>query len=272
MVDKEMKGDYEVIKGIIEGEKKQRSIYFIYSQITNNEHQIKFKVKDKKFKAFESNLKYNKKDIPNAQNTIFEISFNLEKDFLKFKLEMVTNDNKRFVSQKEYLIRKDKDLFIYNLEFKDYHERNWYTLYIYNKIDKAPEKKQLTMMEQFSIFSNYLNEKGLAKIEKGSTKETLVNDSISILTKKKDNFDFDLFLGLFREIYFYSSIKRLLTIFNIKKININKNIDPKLYEKILQVVLNKPILLLKNLDNNENLEKYFMMFQLYFLKILIKNF
>ena len=243
MVNKENKGDNEVMKGVIEGEKKQRSIYFIYSQIKNNKCQIKFKVKEEKYKAFESNLKYKKKDIPNDQNknlvTIFEISFYLEKTLLKFYLEMSTNDNKRFVSQEEYSLKKDKDLFIYNLEFKGY---------------KAPEKKQLTMMEQFSIFSNYLNEKGIAKIEKGSTKETLVNDSIAILTKNKNNFDFDLFLGLFREIYFNSSIKRLLTIFNIKKINFNKkNIDPKKYEKILKIVLNKPINLLKNLDNNENL-------------------
>ncbi len=65
MVNKENKGDNEVMKGVIEGEKKQRSIYFIYSQIKNNERQIKFKVKEEKYKAFESNLKYKKKDIPN---------------------------------------------------------------------------------------------------------------------------------------------------------------------------------------------------------------
>ena len=173
---------------------------------------------------------------------------------------MYTIDKKTFISQED---RKDKDLFIYNLEFKNYVENNWL---FFNKEVKAPEKKKLTMMEQFSIFSKYLNEKGLAKIEKGSTKEILVNDSIAILTKNKNNFDFDLFLGLFREIYFYSSIKRLLIIFNIKKININKNIDPKLYEKILKVVLNKPILLLKNLDNNENLEKIFYDVSVIFFK------
>ena len=167
---------------------------------------------------------------------------------------MYTNEKKRFNSQEDYSIKKNKDLFIYNLEFKGYIENNWL---FFNKEVKAPEKKQLTMMEQFSIFNKYLNEKGLAKIEKGSTKEILVNDSIAILTKNKTNFDFDLFLCLFREIYFYSSIKRLLTIFNIKKISINKKIEPKLYEKILKVVLNKPNLILKNLDGNENLERIF---------------
>ena len=257
---------YEVIEGVIEG--KQRSIYFIYSQSKNNIYQINFKPKEDKVDIKELNLKYDKKDIDNAQNknivTIFEISFSLKKSLLKFYLEMYTIDKKKkFDSQEEYIIKKDKDLFIYNLEFKGYVEKNWF---IFKNDVKPPDKKQLTMMEQFSIFSKYLNDKGLAKIEKGSTKEILVNDSIAILTKNKENFDFDLFLGLFREIYFYSSIKRLLTIFNIKKININKNIDSNQYSKILKVVLNKPNILLKNLDKNENLERIFYDVSILFFK------
>ena len=258
MANIKKKYDFEDIEGIIEGEKKPRCIYFIYSQTKDNIENIKFKVKEEKNKAFENYLNYYKKNIKNDQNkniiSIFEISFYLDKALLKFYLEMHTFDRKRFTSQEEYSIKKDKDLFIYNLEFKGYVDK--YLFFFDNNV-KPPEKKQLTMMEQFSIFNKYLNEKGLAKIEKGSTKEILVNDSIAILTKNKNNFDFDLFLCLFREIYFYSSIKRLLTIFNLKKININKNIDPKLYEKILKVVLNKPNLILKNLEGNENLERIF---------------
>ena len=258
MAKNKKKEDFEVIEGIIEGEKKPRSIYFIYSQTKDNVEQIKFRVKDEKNKAFENYLNYYKKNIQIDQNkniiSIFEISFYLEKALLKFYLEMHTFDRKRFTSQEEYSIKKDKDLFIFNLEFKNYVDK--YLFFFDNNV-KPPEKKQLTFVEQFTIFNKYLNEKGLAKIEKGSTKEILVNDSIAILTKNKTNFDFDLFLCLFREIYFYNSIKRLLTIFNIKKININKKIDPKLYEKILIVVLNKPNLILKNLDGNEKLESIF---------------
>ena len=83
---------------------------------------------------------------------------------------MKTNDKKKFTSKEEYTIKKDKDLFIYNLEFNGYVEKY---LFIFNNDVKPPEKKQLTMMEQFSIFSKYLNDNGLAKIEKGSTKELL---------------------------------------------------------------------------------------------------
>ncbi len=251
-----------------EVEKNTRSIYFIYSQTKNNIYQIKFKVKEEKYKSFELNLKYNQKNIENEKNkniiTIFEISFYLEKNLLKFYLEMSTIDNKKYISKEEYLIKKDKDLFIYNLEFKDYFDKY---LFLFDNNDKPPEKKQLSMMEQFLIFINYLNEKGNMKFEKGSKKEILVNDSITMLSKNKTNFDFNFFLCLFREIYFYSSIKRLLTVFNIKKINnINKNIDPKQYEKILKMILNKPNLLLKNLDGNENLERIFYDVSLIFFK------
>ncbi len=258
MAKNEKKNDFVDIEGFIEGEKRPRCIYFIYSQTKDNIEHIKFRVKDEKNKAFENYLNYYKKNIQIDQNkniiSIFEISFYLEKTLLKFYLEMHTFDRKRFASQEEYSIKKDKDLFIYNLEFKGYVDK--YLFFFDNNV-KPPEKKQLTFVEQFSIFNKYLNEKGLAKIEKGSTKEILVNDSIAILTKNKTNFDFDLFLCLFREIYFYSSIQRLLTIFNIKKININKKIDPKLYDKILKVVLNKPNLILKNLKGNEKLENIF---------------
>ena len=58
------------------------------------------------------------------------------------------------------------------------------------------------MKEQFEIFNYYLKEKINEKIEKVSIKEILINDTIAILNKNKKNFDFDLFLCLFREIYF----------------------------------------------------------------------
>ena len=245
--------------------KNQRSIYFIYSQTKNNIYQIKFIPKEETFNINELNLKYNQKNITKNKNIIiiFEISFHLQKSILKFYLEMFTIDKIKFISQEEYKIKKDKDLFIYNLEFKDNEDRNWL---IFNNNDvKPPEKKQLSMMEQFNIFIQYLKEKNDRKIEKGSTKENLINDTIAILIKNKENFDFDLFLGLFREIYNYGYLKRLLTIFNIKKININKNIDPKLYENIFKLLFNKSTILSKYL-NDEKLEKIFYDVSILFFK------
>ena len=243
----------------------QRSIYFIYSQTKNNIYQIKFIPKEETFNINELNLKYNQKNIHKNKNIIiiFEISFHLQKSILKFYLEMYTIDKIKFISQEEYKIKKDKDLFIYNLEFKDNEDRNWL---IFNNNDvKPPEKNVLTIMEQFNIFIQYLKEKNDRKIEKGSTKENLINDTIAILIKNKENLDFDLFLGLFREIYNYGYLKRLLTIFNIKKININKNIDPKLYENIFKLLFNKSTILSKYL-NDENLEKIFYDFSILFFK------
>ena len=93
--------------------KKQRSIYFIYSHIKNNILQIQFKPKNENFNINELNLKYNQKNIINAKNeniinTIFEISFSLQKSLLKFYLEMNTIDKNRFISQEEYSIKTTK--------------------------------------------------------------------------------------------------------------------------------------------------------------------
>ena len=236
-------------------DENKSSIYFIYSQLKDNILQINFKTKEKQFNLKELNLKNYKKNIIKEQNkniiSIFEISLTLEK-LLKFYLEINTKDNKNFESEKEYLIKKNEDLFIYNLEFKDYDEKNLF----FNKEENPPEKKQLTMKEQFSIFNEYLKEKGQAKIEKGSKKEHLINDTIEIISKNK-NFDFDFFLCLFKETYFYNRIKTLLNIFNIKKINVHKNIELKQYEIVFKIILDKPNILLKNLDGNEILEKNF---------------
>ena len=248
--------------------KEQRSIYFIYAQTKDNILQIQFKAKEEKFNTNKLNLKYNKKNIENAQNkniiSIYEISLSLKKALLKFYLEMFTIDKNKFISQEEYSIKKDKDLFIYNLEFKGYVDK--YLLY-FNKEEK-PAK--LTMMEQFDIFNKYLKENNIKKIEKGSTKEILINDTIAILNK--NNLDFDLFLSLFREIYFHSLIKRLLTIFNIKKVIINKNIDSKQFEIIFKILLNKPIILLNNLEWNEKLEKNFYDASILFFKFFEQNY
>ena len=48
MAKNKKKDDLENFEGIIEGEKKSRSIYFIYSQTKDNIQQIKFRVKDEK--------------------------------------------------------------------------------------------------------------------------------------------------------------------------------------------------------------------------------
>ncbi len=249
--------------------KKQQSIYFIYSQIKNNILQIQFKPKNENFNINELNLKYNQKNIINAKNeniinTIFEISFSLQKSLLKFYLEMNTIDKNRFISQEEYSIKKDKDLFIFNLEFKGYEN---YLLYF-----NTSEKKQLSMKEQFEIFNNYLKEKINEKIEKVSIKEILINDTIAILNKNKKNFDFDLFLCLFREIYFCGTLKKLLSVFDMKKININNNIDFKQFENIFKILLKKPIFLLNNLEWNENIEKKFYDVSILFFKLFEQKF
>ena len=188
---------------------KQRSIYFIYTQTKNNIDQIKFKPKDDKFDIKELNLKYDQKNIDNNKNiiTIFEISFSLQKESLNFYLEMNTIDKKKFVSKEEYSITKEKDIFIYNLEFKNY------------------EKTQFSIFEQFNFFSQFLKEKN-----ETNSKENLIKETIAILNKNKENFDFDFFLCLFKEIFFTDSLKKLFSIFDVAKIKFNKNFEPKLYE------------------------------------------
>jgi len=214
-----------------EGKDKKRSIFFIYSQINENILKIELKFDNKQINIKDLNLKYEKKNYEKDKNnlTIFEISLE-NKKLLKFQIELKTKDKKNFNSKEKYTIMKDKDLFIFNIIFLGYEER-----YLLNHNNNAAllKKKAISLLEQFNIFNKYLNEIGKSIIEKNSTKEILVTDSIKLLTKNKDDFNFGFFLTLFREIYSYNTVKRLLTIFDIKKITINKNIDPIAYESIL---------------------------------------
>ena len=184
-----------------------------------------------------------------------------DKDKVNIKIEL-ENENEKFFYE-TVITDFDKDNYVYNLKFKEKGKPNK---------DKLPKSLNLTSLEQYEIFRDYL----LKDLKKKKNDKQVENLIISTQQLFKEKYEFNFYM-----IVFMDSASPLLKIKHISyfdRQNIKGNGDMEKYKKIcislLKAFKNDPEKILKEIKNEKEKEqsgiKLFGII-LYFYHEYIKN-
>ena len=234
------------------------TVFFITSNQSKLEPNINYLVKSK----FASNLKclLLKEEMYKRENFKIHIfSFEIIKDEFKEKKDPQTKAYKAIVTLKHkndnfegilYLKEKRKSLtnFIYDLEFKEY--AGWFGKKM------PPPSIRFSKAEQLKLYNEMLKKHKIRQDNPISV--TLITDSICHINKQK--FYFDFYLDILRACYSSTEVKMLLMMFNLQNVILPEKMEKKDYIRILNMIENKPNLILKHLGKNDSKEKYFRYF------------
>ena len=164
----------------------------------------------------------------------FKTSTNSTSIFLIFQNKF----NKNLFSDIKF--KNDRDNFIY--DFDIYEDTG--TLYkivtvgYYNK--KLYEYIRLNKSKQFNIFLEYLNNKYSKEIKPGNQKDSLITQTISLITRETKKSSFALYLTLLREIIRFEKIVSLIIVFKIEKFSYEERVNPQNFTKLFKSFLKNP--------------------------------
>ena len=158
---------------------------------------------------------------------------------------------------------KTKNNFIYDFEFKE-------SKGLFNNIIYPPPYIKFSKASQLQI---YIQIKELFFKEDELLFQDLITDSKSFLIEQNiEKYSFDFYLENFLIIYHLKEIKELLKCFDLKKIELSLNFNPKRYAEVLNECENDPSIIMKY--SNKKKDKYYYKFYsllLFFKMICDKN-
>jgi hypothetical protein len=158
---------------------------------------------------------------------------------------------------------KTKNNFIYDFEFKE-------SKGLFNNIIYPPPYIKFSKASQLQI---YIQIKELFFKEDELLFQDLITDSKSFLIEQNiEKYSFDFYLENFLIIYHLKEIKELLKCFDLKKIELSLNFNPKRYAEVLNECENDPSIIMKY--SNKKKDKYYYKFYsllLFFKMIYDKN-
>ena len=237
-------------------------VFFITSNQSKLESNIQYLVKNK----FAANLRCNllKEVMHKRENFIIHVfSFEVIRNELTEK-EAQNKAYKAIVTLKYktdnfeaviFFREKKQNLtnFIYDLEFKEY--AGWFGTKI------PPPGIKFSKAEQLKLYNEMFKKLGIKQSDPISN--ILITDSMYHINRKK--FYFDFYLEILRACYSNIEVKLLLMMFNLQNVILPEKMDRKDYITILNLIENKPNLILKHLGKNDSKEKYFRYFYIILL-------
>ena len=144
---------------------------------------------------------------------------------------------------------KTKNNFIYDFEFKE-------SKGLFNKIIYPPSYIKFSKASQLQI---YIQIKELFLKEDELLFQDLITDSKRFLIEQNiEKYSFDFYLENFLIIYHKKEIKELLKCFDLKKIELSYNLNPKRYSEALNECENDPSIITKY--SNKKKDKYYYKF------------
>ena len=144
---------------------------------------------------------------------------------------------------------KTKNNFIYDFEFKE-------SKGLFNKIIYPAPYIKFSKASQLQI---YIQIKDLFLKEDELLFQDLITDSKRFLIEQNiEKYSFDFYLENFLIIYHKKEIKELLKCFDLKKIELSKNLNPKRYAEVLNECENDPLIIMKY--SNKKKDKYYYKF------------
>ena len=144
---------------------------------------------------------------------------------------------------------KTKNNFIYDFEFKE-------SKGLFNNIIYPPPYIKFSKASQLQI---YIQIKELFFKEDELLFQDLITDSKRFLIEQNiEKYSFDFYLENFLIIYHLKEIKELLKCFDLKKIELSLNFNPKRYAEVLNECENDPSIIMKY--SNKKKDKYYYKF------------
>ena len=175
-------------------------------------------------------------DINNLKEDNLDENVNLCKAIIDFTIE---ND----IYKEEIIFKRGRNNFIYNFIIKD-----------------NPSMMLLGQSSQLKAFYEALKEQKAHN--KDDILKDLILDSINFL-KESDEIYFNFFLELLKLCFFNKERNSVLLTFQIEKIKLSNNLDPKDYASVLSLIEKNPTKFCNENDDKEKEkinEKFYMIF------------
>ena len=229
-------------------------VFFIISYESSFEKKIKYSLSNG-YRLDNLNISYTKKVKKDDKEYIVSV--------LSFDINNVKEENR---DEKTYLYKAIINFTIQNdiYEQQILFKKGKYN-FIYNfQIQNNPSLRLLGQSSQLKIF--YEAFKYQVIDNKDDILNALILDSINLL-KESDTINFNFFLELLNQSYFIKERNAVLLNFQIEKIKISNNLNPKDYSTILSIIESNPTKFCNENDDKEKdkINEKFYLLLLYFI-------
>ena len=229
-------------------------VFFIISYESNLEKKIKYYFSNG-YRLDNLNISYTKKVKKDDKEYIVSV--------LSFDINNVKEENR---DEKTHLYKAIINFTIQNeiYEQQILFKEGRYN-FIYNfQIKNNPSLRLLGQSSQLKIFGEAFEYQAIDN--KDDILHSLILDSINLL-KESDTINFIFFLELLKKSYFIKERNTVLLNFQIEKIKLSNNLNPKDYELILSIIENNPIKFCNENDDKEKekINEKFYLLLLYFI-------
>ena len=229
-------------------------VFFIISYESSFEKKIKYSLSNG-YRLDNLNISYTKKVKKDGKEYIVSV--------LSFDINNVKEENR---DEKTYLYKAIINFTIQNdiYEQQILFKKGKYN-FIYNfQIQNNPSLRLLGQSSQLKTF--YEAFKYQVIDNKNDILNALILDSINLL-KESDTINFNFFLELLNQSYFIKERNAVLLNFQIEKIKISNNLNPKDYASILSIIESNPTKFCNENDDKEKdkINEKFYLLLLYFI-------
>ena len=242
----------------------KKKVFFITSNQTKIDKFIEYEIPKNvgitNLKAGNINAEYREeKKYRNSLFSFFINSFEIEQNDLKNKnKDPRTNKYKAKISWRYNRVYfpgdtinfiPSKNNFIFDFKFHEYLA--WYKVY------EPPPQVNLSLIEQFKFYINYLKKVLKAKSNEQIYKD-LISDSQRLCFGKK--FYLDYFLEIFKNCYAQKEVIFLLQMFKLNNIILPMDFEYNDYKILLNVIEKSPNTILSKFSEKENKNIYYEYF------------
>ena len=229
-------------------------VFFIISYESSFEKKIKYSLSNG-YRLDNLNISYTKKVKKDDKEYIVSV--------LSFDINNVKEENR---DEKTYLYKAIINFTIQNdiYEQQILFKKGKYN-FIYNfQIQNNPSLRLLGQSSQLKTFFEAFKYQVIDN--KDDILNALILDSINLL-KESDTINFNFFLELLNQSYFIKERNAVLLNFQIEKIKISNNLNPKDYSTILSIIENNPTKFCNENDDKEKdkINEKFYLLLLYFI-------
>lgn len=152
---------------------------------------------------------------------------------------------------------KTKNNFIYDFKFQE-------SKGLFNNIIYPPSYIKFSKASQLRIYSQI--KEYYFKEDKSLFQDLIFDSKLFLIEQNIERYSFDFYLENFIIIYHFKEIKELLKCFDLNKVELPYNFEPKRYEEVLNECENDPSIIIKY--SNKKKDKYY--YKLYSLLLFFK--
>jgi len=239
-------------------EKENYKVFFIVSNLSKLDESIEYSFPNNQNPLniiLTKNEKYRREDFSIKVFTFEILKDNLTKKDLekkKYKAKIQLNYNKNnFQStcfKGEIPFRENRNNFIFDFYFDDF--KGWTGIY------SPPINIKFSRCQQLKIYNEALNK---MNVKQGVIlSQHLILDSQIYLKEKQ--YDLDFYLEILKRCYSIKEVKTLLMMFKLEKVILPEKLEVKAYSSILELIEEKPDIIIRYCGEKDNIDKYYKLF------------